>query len=128
MEPSEEEYAHVRREKRHAVPAIYQQYIDLKVKSGEKFEQVVLYDFSRTGIRFESTLPLTEGSRAECVISIHRSLSQNVAFGICVKSCRGKEGRSFVIGAEIDTIVDATWFNIFIEVHDFIVRRQGAVY
>jgi hypothetical protein len=124
MKPSEKEFIAFRKEPRHAVPELYRKYIDLKVETTQTFEDVVLLDFSRGGILFESRTPFEPESAAACLISIRQSLSQNVAFSIRVKSCR-EQGSVYLIGAQIDAVGNETWFNIFMEVHDFIVQRQG---
>ena len=116
-----------RLEERYEVPAVYQRYVQLRVKSGDDFIPAVLSNFSRHGILFENTVPVDVGTHAECIISIPRLLSQDISFGIAVKYCNKKD-QTFIIGAVIDTIADATWFNVFVEIHDFIVQRQDSVY
>src|SRR5512143_2030324 len=106
-----------RREERYRVPSVYQRYITLRVKAGDDFSPVVLDDFSRSGILFVSPAPFEAGSTAECLISMPGVFSRDIAFGIIVKYCVPKEG-AFLVGAAIDAIVDAIWFDIFVEVHD----------
>ncbi len=86
-----------------------------------------LGNFSRGGILFESPVPFEKDFFAECVISASLSLSKEIAFGIRVKHCR-QSGTTFWVGAAVETVVDAVWFNIFLEVHDFIIARQGSIY
>jgi hypothetical protein len=126
-EPSDTRYAVPRREPRHQVPAVYQRYIDLKVKIDNVFVPAALHNFSGRGILFESQAPLEIQSSADCVISISRSLSREIAFSIRVEHCREKNN-AFLVGAEIEKVADATWFNIFKAVHDFIMGRQDDVY
>ena len=116
-----------RREERHPVPAVYQRYINMKIKIDDVFVPVILHNFSSSGVLFESQMPCEMESSADCVISIPRSLSQELAFAIRVKHCQEKL-TTFFVGAVIEAPVDATWFNIFREVHDFIMQRQGEVY
>jgi hypothetical protein len=116
-----------RLEKRYEVPAVYQRYIQLRVKAGNNFFPGVLSNFSRRGILFECTEPFDVDTHAECIISISRLLSRDISFGIAVKYCKKNE-QVFRIGAIIETVADATWFNVFVEVHDFIVQRQDSVY
>jgi hypothetical protein len=125
--PSSTRYAVPRREQRLPVPAVYQRYIHLKVKINDVFVPVILHDFSGSGVLFESRGPCETGSYADCLISISRSLSREIAFGIRVKHCE-KKNNAFFVGAAIETADDATWFNVFKEVHDFIMQRQGDVY
>lgn len=116
-----------RQEKRYEVPAVYQRYIQLRVKAGNNFIPAVLNNFSRHGILFECTEPFDVDTQAECIISISLLLSRDISFGIAVKYCTKYE-QAFRIGAIIETVADATWFNVFVEIHDFIVQRQNSVY
>lgn len=116
-----------RREERFRVPPVYERYISLRVKSGDEFVTCVLGDFSRSGILFISPATFEAGSHAECIISMPILLSKEVAFGIRVKYCLAREG-SFFVGAAIDTVADQIRFEIFSEIHDFIVQRQDDVY
>jgi hypothetical protein len=126
-EPSKTQYAVPRREPRHPVPAAYQRYFHLKVKIGDDFVPVILHNFSGSGILFESRVPFGIEASAGCVISIPWSLSREIAFAIRVKHCE-KENNAFFVGAAIEKAVDATWFDVFREVHDYIMQRQGNVY
>jgi hypothetical protein len=116
-----------RLDKRYDVPPFYQRYVQLSVKAGNDFVPAVLNNFSRHGILFECTEPFDVDSHAECVIAIARLLSRDISFGIAVKYCR-KNGPAYRVGASIETVADATWFNVFVEIHDFIVKRQDNVY
>jgi hypothetical protein len=116
-----------RKEERYHVSTVYRQYIELRVKAGGAYVPVVPLNFSRHGILFESPVPLNADSSIECLISIPRLLSKDIVFGTRIKHCQ-KKGNSFIISAAIDTIADATWFNIFMEVHDFIVQRRDTIY
>ena len=127
FEPSNTSFAVPRREQRHPVPAVYQRYINMKVKKDDVFVPVILHNFSGSGVLFESKVPFEIRSYADCVLSISQMLSKEIAFDIQVKHCR-KEIDTFFIGAAIGTAADTTWFNIFREVHDFIMQRQGEVY
>lgn len=126
-EPSNASYAMPRREPRLPVPAAYQRYINLKVKIDGIFVQVILHNFSGSGVLFECHAPCEVESRADCIISIPQSLSREIAFDIRVKHCQ-KKNNTFFVGAAIETASDQTWFNIFREVHDFIMQRQGGIY
>jgi hypothetical protein len=120
-------YAVPRREQRLPVPAVYQRYIHLKVKIDNVFVPSILHNFSGIGILFESQGPFEIESYVDCVISIFQALSREIAFGIRVKHCEKKDN-AFYVGAAIETADNATWFNIFKEVHDFIMLRKGDVY
>ena len=116
-----------RREERYPVPEVYRQYFELRIRAQETFVTVALDNLSRSGILFESPLPLPVDSRVECLISVSRSLSKEVSFAVRVKHCR-QSGGSFLVGAAIDSVADEVWFDIFLEVHDFIIARQGSIY
>jgi hypothetical protein len=116
-----------RREARFPVPSVYQRSITLRVKSRGDFSTVVLGAFSRSGILFVSSAPLEAGSDAECIISMPGVLSRDIAFCITVKHCLQKDD-IFLVGAAIATVADAVWFDIFAEVHDFIMKRRDDVY
>ena len=117
-----------RREERYPVTAVYQRYITMKVKSGSDFVSVAMGNFSRSGVLFVSPVMIPADSHAECIISIPRLLSKDISFGIHVRHCFNKEENSFLVGASIESVADETWFAIFTEVHDFIMRRRDAVY
>ena len=123
---SQEEIAEKRREKRYDVSDACRQYIKMKVKSGNEFVPAVLGNISRNGILFECPVSFSQGEHVECIISISLLLAREISFGIEVKYCYADHG-SHISGASIDTISDETWFDTFVEVHDFIVLRQGSV-
>ena len=116
-----------RSHERYQVPAVYQRYITLRVKTGESFIPAVLLNFSRHGIMFESAAPYDAGSMAACIISAPQLLSRDISFSFRVRYCQPRDS-SFEIGAEIEILADSTWFDIFTEVHDFIIARKGDVY
>ena len=126
-EPSNTSYAVPRREQRLPVPAVYLRYIKLKVKISKVFVSVILQNFSGIGILFESKVPFEIQSPVNCVISISRALSREIAFDVRVKHCE-KKNNTFLIGAEIERAADETWLNVFRAVHDFILQRQDDVY
>ncbi len=125
--PASTGYDKARREPRHPVPAVYQRYIDLKVMMDDTLVPVILHNVSSCGVLFESQVPFEIGAHAHCIISLPRSLSQEITFYARVKHCR-KELDAFFVGAAIRTADDPTWFNVFLEVHDYIMKRQGEVY
>jgi len=123
---SQEELAEQRREKRYDVSEASRQHIKLKVKSGNEFVPAILGNFSRNGILFECPVPFSKGEHVECIMSVSFLLSREISFVIEVKYCYADHG-SHILGASIDTISDEVWFDAFVEVHDFIVLRQGSV-
>ncbi len=123
---SREESAQRRREKRYDVPDACQKYIKLRVKSGNEFVPAIVGNFSRNGILFECPVSFGQGAHTECIISISLLLSREISFGIEVRYCYEDHG-SYIMGASIDTISDEIWFDVFAEVHDFIVLRKGSI-
>ncbi len=117
--------AEKRRDKRYIVPDDCRQYITLRVKSGNEFVPAVLGNFSRNGILFESPVSFSQGEHAECAISVSLLLSREISFGIEVKYCYADHG-SHITGASINAIADEIWFDVFVDVHDFIAERQGS--
>jgi len=115
-----------RREKRYDVSEAYQQYLKLKVKSGNEFVPAILGNFSRSGILFECPVAFGQGQHTECILSISLLLSREISFGVEVKYCYAYHD-SYIMGAAIDSISDKTWFGVFVDVHDFIVLRHGSV-
>lgn len=116
-----------RRDARYQVPDFYRKYITLRIKSGETMADAKLFNFSRHGLMFHSAVPFGAGSLMECAISAPQFLTKDISFSFRVVYCLPKEG-SYEIGAEIQAVADATWFDILTEVHDFIIARKGAVY
>lgn len=112
---------------RYRIPAVYQRYISLRVRTGASHVSAVLLNFSRHGLMFESAAEYDEGSLGEGVISAPKLLTRDIAFSFRVKYCKAGSN-SFEIGAEIESLADEVWFNIFMEVHDFIVARKGDIY
>ena len=115
-----------RREERYNVPDACQQYIKLRIKSGNEFVPAVLGNFSRNGILFECPVSFNKGTHVECVISISLLLSREISFGLDVRYCYASRD-SYIMGASINTISDEIWFDVFVEVYDFITLRQGSV-
>jgi hypothetical protein len=116
-----------RRDKRYTIPPVYRRYIQLSVRKNDEAIDSVLSVFSRHGILFESPLPYAVGTHANCILSIPRLLSRDIELGLEVRSCK-QEADLFLVGAAIETIADETWFNVFVEIHDFIVQRQDTIY
>jgi hypothetical protein len=99
----------------------------MKVKSGNDLVSAVLLDFSRHGVRFRSPVSFRAGALVDCVLSIPRSLSGEIAVTLRIVHCADSVG-GFTAGAEIDTVSEEMWFRVFVKVHDFIVERAGGVY
>ena len=70
-------------------------------------------------------MSFSRGEHVECIISISLPLSREVSFGVEINYCYADHG-SHILGASIDTISDETWFDVFVEVYDFIVLRKGS--
>ncbi|MDA8238758.1 MAG: PilZ domain-containing protein [Nitrospiraceae bacterium] len=116
-----------RKEARFIIPDIYRGYVTMKIKAGNDLFSADLLDFSRHGVRFRSPVSFPAGSLVECVLSIPRSLSKEIAVTLRIAHCADSRA-GFTAGAEIDTVSDEMWFKVFVKVHDFIVERAGRVY
>ncbi len=115
-----------RKEPRYDVPADCRKYINLRIKSGNELVPALLGNFSRSGILLECPVAFGKGARTQCFLSISLVLSREISFGINVMYCyEDKERGSYLIGASIDSIADNQWFDVFVEVHDFIVLQGG---
>lgn len=112
-------------DERYHVPAVYKQHVKLQVRSGNAFEHVDIGNFSRRGVLFVSAVRLDIDSSVDCIISIAQLLAKEVSFGARIKHCVEKNG-SFLIGANIESVADANWFEVFAEVHDFVMRQHDA--
>jgi len=122
---SQEIITEKRREKRFDAPEDSRQYIKLLVKNGGDFVPAALANFSRNGILFASPVPFTKGQQASCILSVSLLFSRDVSFDVEVKYCYADHG-SHITGASIEAISDKVWFDVFVEVYDFIVLRQGS--
>jgi hypothetical protein len=123
---SQDDIIDKRREKRYDVPDAFQQYIKLHVKSGNELVPAILGNFSRNGILFECPVSFSKGMQTECILSVSLLTSREISFVIEVKYCY-TDNSSHIIGASISTISDEIWFDVFVEVHDFIMLRKGSV-
>ncbi len=121
-----EEINRRRRENRYIVPDACQQYIKLQVKSGNEIVPAILGNFSRSGILLECPKSFSKGMHTECVMAVSLLFSRQISFGIEIRYCYEYKG-SYIMGASIDSISDGIWFDVFVEVHDFIVMRQGSL-
>lgn len=123
---SKEGFVEKRRDERYAVPDNCKGYITLQIKRGKHYVPAVLANFSRSGILFEAAGPLEAGAETECVMSVSLLVARDVSFKIRVKYCF-KDNNSYIIGASIDAISDENWFDLFVEIHDFISVNQDSV-
>jgi hypothetical protein len=82
-------------------------------------------NFSRRGILFVSPVQLAVDSSVDCIISITQWLEKDISFSARVKHCVEKNG-SFIIGANIESVADANYFEVLVEVHDFVMRQHDA--
>ena len=119
-----------RKEERYVVPEIYKKYVLFKVKkvSGDPVD-AKLFNFSSRGISIKSRCRFTVGSPIECLISAPQSLTKEIPFTGKIKYCIEDEpGGDYLIGAEIIRTSDKVWFELFLNVHDFIKRRVGDIF
>lgn len=121
------EYSGRRREERYRLFDIHRKYVAFFVKSGPSFVSAVLYNFSRHGVMLLSPAPYEKGMVVDCRMAITSALSKDVFFTILVRHCREQDGQ-FLIGASIESVTDETWFDIVLEVRDFMAKGHGDVY
>jgi hypothetical protein len=120
----------MRKEERYVVPEIYKKYILFRVKkvSGDPVD-AELFNFSPRGVSIKSRCRFTVGSPIECLISAPKSLTKEILFTGKIKYCiEDKPGGDYLIGAEIIRTSDRVWFELFLNVHDFIKRRVGDIF
>jgi hypothetical protein len=122
---SESKFIEKRREQRFDVPGQYKGYLMLQVRAGYTLVQVVLANFSRSGILFESEVPFEVGAQTECTLSVSLLVARSISFRINVKYCY-RHNMTYIVGAAIDTIVDDTWFDVFQEIHDFLAANPDS--
>jgi len=112
-----------RKEQRYPVPAIYQKYITIEAYGND----ICLIDFSRSGLGFVSLKELKVGTCIDCVLSAPRSLSQKVRLTVEVRFCK-EISDEYVIGSLIKKVEDELWFDLFQEVHDYILKHGDEFY
>jgi hypothetical protein len=112
-----------RKSRRYHVPAVYRRHVKLRVRSGDASVAVDIGNFSRSGILFFSSEPYDVEAPIACAISMSQWLAKDVLFGARVKYCVEKDS-VYLIGANVESVDDALWFEVFVEVHDFVVRQQ----
>lgn len=95
-EQQQARFVEKRHEERFGVPDRCRQYMTLQIQAGKERFPAVLANFSRSGILFESAIPLVQGARAECIISISLLLSREMTFSVHVKYCY-KNGDSYIV-------------------------------
>jgi len=112
-----------RKEQRCAVPAIYQKYITMEANGRD----VCLIDFSKSGLAFVSLQKLKVGTCTDCVLSAPRSLSQKVKLTVEIRHCKEISGE-YMIGSLIKKVDDELWFDLFQEVHNYILNHEDEFY
>ena len=112
-----------RKERRCPVPAIYRKYITMETDGSD----VCLVDFSKSGIGFVTLRELKVGTLIDCVLSAPRSLSQKVKLTVEIRFCREINGE-YIIGSLIKKVDDELWFDLFQEVHDYILHHEDEFY
>jgi len=114
-----------RKVERYVVPEIYRKYITFKVRevSGE-FLDAELFNFTSNGIRIKSRCELPFDSTIECLISVPKSLTEEIPFTGKIRYCIQEEPMGdYLIGIEIIETNDQIGFGVFLKVYDFIKER-----
>lgn len=114
-----------RQEPRHSLPDRFKQYITLRIKQDHAITPATIGNFSRNGILFEAPVQFSIGDRAECLLKADLIVIREITFGIEVKYCYANRG-SYITGAHISRISEEAWFDMFEEIFDYVVVRQGA--
>lgn len=112
-----------RKEHRYTAPAIYQKYITLKAND----DAACLVDFSRNGIGFVTLQEMKIGECVECSLFVPLSMSHEVLLTVEVRYCQEINGE-YIIGSSLKKIEDEVWFELFNEVHNYIVKNEGDLY
>jgi hypothetical protein len=119
-----------RKVERYVVPEIYRKYVTFKVRevSGD-FVDAELFNFTSNGIRIKSRCELPFDSTIECLISVPKSLTEEIPFAGKIKYCIQEEPMGdYLIGIEIIETDDKIGFGVFLKVYDFIKERIGALF
>jgi hypothetical protein len=120
------EQSEKRREDRYEVPDKCRRYMALHIHANGSYVPAVLANFSRNGILFESMFPLPAGASTDCRLTLAFMMNKAISFRINVKYCY-QSSRSFILGAEIESINDHAWFDFFEEIYDFIAVNGKSV-
>ena len=119
-----------RKVERYVVPEMYRGYITFKVRevSGD-FVDAELFNFTSNGIRIKSRCELPFDSTIECLISVPKSLTEEIPFTGKIKYCIQEEPMGdYLIGIEIIETDDKIGFGVFLKVYDFIKERIGDLF
>src|SRR4030043_2150869 len=114
-----------RKVERYVLPEIYRKYVTFKVRevSGD-FVDAELFNFTSYGIRIKSRCELPFDSTIECLISVPKSLTEEIPFTGKVKYCIQEEPMGdYLIGIKIIGTDDELGFGVFLKVYDFIKER-----
>jgi hypothetical protein len=114
-----------RKGERLVVSYLYRKYITFKVRevSGD-FVDAELFNLSPHGIRIRSRHELPFGSTIECLLSVPKSLTNEIPFKGKIKYCIQEEAMGkYLIGAEIIETGDKTAFELFSEIDSFMKER-----
>lgn len=116
-----------RKVERYVVPEIYRKYVTFKVRevSGD-FVDAELFNFTSHGIRIKSRYELPFDSTIECLISVPKSLTEEIPFTGKIRYCIQEAPMGdYLIGIEIIETGDKMGFGVFLKVYDFIKERIG---
>ena len=114
-----------RKRERYVVPEIYRKYITFKVRGvSGNFVDAELFNFTSNGIRIKSRCELPFDSTIECLISVPKSLTEEIPFTGKIRYCIQEEPMGdYLIGIEIIETDDQIGFGVFLKVYDFIKER-----
>ena len=116
-----------RKVERYVVPEIYRKYVTFKIREvSGNFVDAELFNFTSHGIRIKSRYELPFDSTIECLISVPKSLTEEIPFTGKIRYCIQEEPMGdYLIGIEIIETGDKMGFGVFLKVYDFIKERIG---
>jgi len=116
-----------RKVERYVVPEIYRKYVTFKIREvSGNFVDAELFNFTSHGIRIKSRYELPFDSTIECLISVPKSLTEEIPFTGKIRYCIQEEPMGdYLIGIEIIETGDKIGFGVFLKVYDFIKERIG---
>ena len=119
-----------RKVERYVVPEIYRKYVTFKIREvSGNFVDAELFNFTSHGIRIKSRYELPFDSTIECLISVPKSLTEEIPFTGKIKYCIQEEPMGdYLIGIEIIETSDKIGFGVFLKVYDFIKERIGDLF
>jgi hypothetical protein len=109
-----------RRETRYPLPEVFREFIVLEVITHAGTIAAVLSNFSMSGIQFQFPRPVEADTDLECHLRTKHMVGKEVRFTATSKYCKAHDD-AFLVGAQIGDVSDASDFDFFRNVFDFIM-------